>query len=303
MGIKVIGVLFLVSILACSNTDASSARRSPVAPPPLEVEIPKNLIIPVDIDGVRVEPISYEKLKEINPHYQDSDRSAWRLTEVLGEAFQRRGGVVEAMGLSGVGIRMRTQTSDKSAQPVLFLTRRGDIIATSIDPADPFPQFHGRGGRLRRPGDPHPRISPVTRLRVTLGETKNNRKREQSHSFFALLGMEVRIDEKRSRVNKKVLLSLPALSIQGDAGDKRTAWSVRDLTTTMAGGAGRVVAIIGRNGKRVKVLKSVWEDKSQTPVLRVNQRGLIKFHWIGKNGEPIEEGQVRGVVAVEMKTD
>jgi hypothetical protein len=59
----------------------------------------------------------------------------------------------------------RPATADEP-QPVLFFTRRGEVVATQVRPEDPFPQFHGQGGRLRRPGDTTPRISPVVALRV-----------------------------------------------------------------------------------------------------------------------------------------
>jgi hypothetical protein len=49
---------------------------------------------------------------------------------------------------------------------VLYLTRRGEMAAAVIDSADPFPDYHGQGGRLRRPGDPLPRVLPVSELRI-----------------------------------------------------------------------------------------------------------------------------------------
>jgi hypothetical protein len=50
---------------------------------------------------------------------------------------------------------------------VLFLTRRGEVMVAAVDPKDPFPRYHGQGGRLRRGGDPMPRVAPVARLAVT----------------------------------------------------------------------------------------------------------------------------------------
>jgi hypothetical protein len=47
-----------------------------------------------------------------------------------------------------------------------MLTRRGDIVALLVDPADPFPSYHGQGRRLGRPGDPMPRIAGVKKIRV-----------------------------------------------------------------------------------------------------------------------------------------
>jgi hypothetical protein len=53
-------------------------------------------------------------------------------------------------------------------QPVLQVSRRGEVVATMVDPKAPFPEYHGRGGRLGRTGDPLPRVSGVTAIRVFL---------------------------------------------------------------------------------------------------------------------------------------
>jgi hypothetical protein len=50
---------------------------------------------------------------------------------------------------------------------VLFLTRRGEVIASTIDPKAPFPAYHGRGGRLHRAGDQLPHVGPVAKLAIT----------------------------------------------------------------------------------------------------------------------------------------
>jgi len=50
---------------------------------------------------------------------------------------------------------------------VLFLTRRGEVIVSMIDPKDPFPRYHGQGGRLQRAGDSWPRVVRVQRLEIT----------------------------------------------------------------------------------------------------------------------------------------
>ena len=60
----------------------------------------------------------------------------------------------------------KDQSDAKEPQPALLLTRRGDVVALLVDPADPFPSYHGQGRRLGRPGDPMPRIAGVKRIRV-----------------------------------------------------------------------------------------------------------------------------------------
>ena len=76
------------------------------------------------------------------------------------------GASVEARGNQGVTVRMDMPPGKSGPQPVLFLTRRGEVVATLVDPAEPFPGYHGQGGRLRRPGDTMPHVSPVLELAV-----------------------------------------------------------------------------------------------------------------------------------------
>jgi hypothetical protein len=170
-------VLLVITCLAvaaaCSKaSDESEAKRSPVAPPPEEVEIPAGLSIPVEVDGAPGQPITAARLEALTPDFHDEDRRAWRLTRVLGDAFAADT-VVEAVGPENVSITMRRPETDGEPQPVLFLTRRGDVVVAVVDPNRPFPGYHGQGGRLKRPGDPRPRLSPVQRLRVFVPPTGN----------------------------------------------------------------------------------------------------------------------------------
>ena len=42
-----------------------------------------------------------------------------------------------------------------------------EVIVSAIDPKDPFPRYHGQGGRLHRAGDSMPRVVPVAKLAIT----------------------------------------------------------------------------------------------------------------------------------------
>ena len=76
------------------------------------------------------------------------------------------GTVVEAAGPTGVAVKFAEPTPE-GLEPVLFLTRRGELIVAALDPKDPVPKFHGQGGRLHRAGDSLPRVSPVAKLAIT----------------------------------------------------------------------------------------------------------------------------------------
>jgi hypothetical protein len=58
--------------------------------------------------------------------------------------------------------------SDDGLIAVIMVSRRGDVIAQIVDEKQPFPTFHGQGGRLGRPpGEPLPRVPRVSKLRIT----------------------------------------------------------------------------------------------------------------------------------------
>jgi hypothetical protein len=155
-----------VACAACAKaSDEQKGKRTPLTPPPAEVAIPPALSIPVTIDGVAAPPITAERLTTTKADFIDPERQAWKLTTLLPE-LDRPGASVEAHGPSGISMRLEHPATPAALMPILFLTRRGDVVVSVVDPADPFPDYHGQGGRLRRPGDPLPRLSPVGSLAV-----------------------------------------------------------------------------------------------------------------------------------------
>ena len=155
-----------LALVACSRaSDESRSKRSPTPPPPAKVAVPAGLRIPLSIEGAPAPPIDAPRLEQLAPDFADEDHRAWRLTTLV-PAFDRPGLAIEADGEPGMSVRLDRPEPSAALVPVLFLTRRGEVVVTVLDPADPFPRYHGQGGRLRRPGDPQPHVSPVTALRV-----------------------------------------------------------------------------------------------------------------------------------------
>jgi hypothetical protein len=159
-------VAIAIAVVGCAKaSDEQKVKRTPALPPPTDVEIPAGLSIAVTVDGAAAPAITAARLGEIRPDFLDSERRAWKLTTLLPE-LARPGAAIEAHGPTGVSIRLDRPADAQAMEPVLFLTRRGDVVVSMVDPANPFPDYHGQGGRLRRQGDPLPRLSPVTRLTV-----------------------------------------------------------------------------------------------------------------------------------------
>jgi hypothetical protein len=157
-------LLIAVALLGCSRaSEEGEAKRWQEAPPPKEVVIPAGLSIGVQVDGADQPPITSDVLKGTKPDFVDTDHKAWRVATLVSAAAA--GTIVEASARAGVTVRF-AQPTPEGLEPVLFLTRRGEVIVAALDPKDPFPKYHGQGSRLRRPGDTMPRVVPVSKLAV-----------------------------------------------------------------------------------------------------------------------------------------
>ncbi|MBA3819245.1 MAG: hypothetical protein H0X17_10165 [Deltaproteobacteria bacterium] len=148
----------------CSKASEEGATKQwAEAPPPKDVPIPDQLEIAVLVDGVTRPPITAATLRGRPPDFADADRKAWRVTTLVAEAAPA--GTVEASSPAGVSVKF-THPTQEGLEPVLFLTRRGEVIVAAVDPKDPFPRYHGQGGRLHRSGDQMPRVAPVSKLAI-----------------------------------------------------------------------------------------------------------------------------------------
>lgn len=150
----------------CSRaSDEGEAKQWAAQPPPRDMPPPRDLRIELKLDGVAKGALTAQTLVAAKPDFSDADRTAWLISTLVPEAAQR-GTTVEAVSTLGVSVKFE-RPSAAGLEPVLFLTRRGEIVVSAIDPKDPFPRYHGQGGRLHRAGDSLPRVAPVSRLEIT----------------------------------------------------------------------------------------------------------------------------------------
>jgi hypothetical protein len=160
--------LAVVVLTGCdSKRELNEAKRMPKAPPPAAIVIPADLKIAVEIDGREAAPLDAALLSSKPPDFADADRRAWRMDTLLGEPAQREGVVIAVTGEHNLTIELaRPVDPGAGPVPVLTVSRRGEVLAAMVDPSDPFPPYHGQGGRLGRPGDRLPRIGGVTKVAV-----------------------------------------------------------------------------------------------------------------------------------------
>jgi hypothetical protein len=159
-------VLFAVCSCSCSCSKASDESKLMQEPAPQkDVEPPPDLSIAVAVDGAGRPPITAQTLRTVKPDFADAERRAWLIPTLIADA-SATGTTVEASSATGMSLKLVHPTAE-GLEPVLFLTRRGEVIVSAIDPKDPFPDYHGRGGRLHRAGDQLPHVGPVAKLSIT----------------------------------------------------------------------------------------------------------------------------------------
>ena len=153
------------ALAACSRASNEGDKKTwQEQPPPKEITIPAGLSIAVTVQGADRPPITSATLQATKPDFTDDEHRAWRIPTLVADATP--GSTVEAAAPSGVAVKFAEPTPD-GLEPVLFLTRRGEVIVAAVDPKDPFPRYHGQGARLKRPGDSMPRVAPVVKLAIT----------------------------------------------------------------------------------------------------------------------------------------
>jgi hypothetical protein len=165
------------SLAACSKaSDEADAKRTPVSPPPPgPPKVAQDWRVEVTIDGAPARALTAADLERIKPDFADSERRGWRIETLVPQAAGAT--AVIADGPSGVSVLYEVPAAGAAGatgavgeapalRPALFLTRRGEVIAAAVDPENPLPRYHGKGGQMRRIGDSQPRLLGVTRLRI-----------------------------------------------------------------------------------------------------------------------------------------
>lgn len=158
----------VISLAACDTGDPNEARRMPNPPPPeASAAFAQIGEIEVVMDGVAQPKLDAAKLEATAPDFVSEDRRAWKFTTLLGPAANGVGSKLAVTGEKGLVLELPRADEPASPIPVLVVSRRGDVMAAMVTEQDPFPPYHGRGGRLGRQGDPLPRIAGVTKIELT----------------------------------------------------------------------------------------------------------------------------------------
>jgi len=275
---------FLLTLPGCGGPDPA-----PLAFPTLEVHV---------VDR-RVEPPRRVLPWPTNPppDYRTAEQAAWRLLPLLAEASDGSPARLEVLRLVD-GERSTYMVDpfrdDDHAVWVLRSNRKGQTVLDQVDPNDPFPARHGRGGNRGRSGTS---IRGVTGLRLILDATPPSRSGEDMEE------LELVVDGEHRPLALETLAEIETLAVMGDSGKApRDAWSLRTLAAHIAGKTARVTAIRGEGDREIILDAEAWRDPSRTPVIRLNRRGKFKFHWADADHRPAEGEQLRNVSTLVIST-
>lgn len=158
-------VLVVLFAVACGKSEPANEGKRMPAPPPTKREIPAEVKIAIVVDGTAKEPITQAVLAATPPEWSDKDgRKAWRIAKLVGveEALDRTFAVTGSA--NHITIELPSKSDANALVPALSLSQRGTLVVEFVDPADPFPRFHGEGGRLGRSPESEPRVAGVTRI-------------------------------------------------------------------------------------------------------------------------------------------
>jgi hypothetical protein len=150
---------------SCSKDAPNEGKRLPRLMP--STAVPDGLPrVDVSVDGVLQTALTTESLQAIKPDWADDRRRVWRFSTLF-DGKVPSGSVISITGVKGLSVDFKTAVGTATEMvPVLMSSQRGALMALFVDPANPFPSFHGEGGRLGRSPDPTPRIADVTRIEI-----------------------------------------------------------------------------------------------------------------------------------------
>lgn len=126
-------------------------------------KIPAGIDVPVSVDGGATQRLTTEWLSANEAAFRDAEYRAWRLSALAGPVADQPGARIEADASDGA---TATLVAGTKAVPVLTFNRQGELVVKLLDPANPFPPYHGRGGNRGR-GEEEERIRGVTAIRVS----------------------------------------------------------------------------------------------------------------------------------------
>jgi hypothetical protein len=168
------------------------------------------------------------------PDFKTSQQVAWRVIPLFGVAYDAATARVEVvLELDGQRTSRQIDPFRDAADAVWILrsNRKGQVVLDHVDPNDPFPVHHGRGGNRGRSSAS---IRGVTSLRLLLDSAPPAP--SAAPSGESMEALELIVDGERRTLALEALAEIEALPVMGDSGKApRDGWSLRTLAVHVAG--------------------------------------------------------------------
>ncbi len=115
----------------------------------------------------------------------------------------------------------------------------------------------------------------------------------------ATRSLQVMVNGKAGEAWTPVRINAVApLQVTNRNGESRGGWSLKALTSKLAGPTARVVAL-DAGPQRLEIAAADWSDAKRTLVVRVTRRGEYKVHWAAADGN-VGDAVLKGVERVEI---
>ena len=171
LGLVVLSLSMSLAMANCSRDQPNQGKRLPkLGGPPVTADSVLNIAIVVA--GQPKGAITAAMLTATKPDWADGPRRAWRFETLLAAVGALppgglgAGSQISVTGTHGVTVDFALVTPASPLVPVIVYSQRGEVVAQFVDPAEPFPAFHGEGGHLGRSPSPTPRVAGVSKLEV-----------------------------------------------------------------------------------------------------------------------------------------
>jgi hypothetical protein len=274
--------LWLALLAACGPAETPRAELPP-------------LRIAVEIDLEPGPPVDAARLAVLPPDLENGERRAWDLGPLLGERYYERGARLDVIDSGGTSVSFSEPSRRQDGRrPALVLNQKGEWFVELVEPD--AETAHGRGGNRGRPAARTQRMTDVAQLRLFTpsGGVSRRRPRESNEVQVVMDG------ERVATWTPESLAKVPKLPIDRLSPRLQKAWGLREAVSTLPGPPKRVVRVGSSEGRSLEIPEELWKDAAQIPVMRLNQRGMIKLEWIDASGRRSSGPEVRGLTRVEL---
>jgi hypothetical protein len=284
---RVIAVAATLGLLGCSRSCARTTADFAV-----DAAVPSDTEIAVEVEGSPASRIDGPLLARTPPDFVTPPWRGWKLAKLVpGWTTNAAIDVEDDEGIHATLIAPGEDTTGSDA--VLLVGPDGETRAIRLAAGRPITAHQGASrkdsGRVRH----------VKRIRV------RSRGAAENEPAVAVppISLKVNVEGSDATWTRAELGRVAPIVLMSKDGDgERHAWALRELTATLVGKDAFVLELVGEDGRVLRIAEAQWRDPAQVPVLRANRRGRLKFVWLSRENEELEDaGELKGITEVRLR--